>query len=349
MSAAPSAPSARPREILAAVGRVYPTLWPAVDRLRAMRAADFPEWPDWCFLPMQGAYAILSGGGDRRVPLEHIHHVGIVAALAAWRVTQGVYRFDPTVAEAVAATPLEGELPIELLYRLPEWCVYIETPGRIWEGRTLHGFWAHLEWEDGGGADELRLVLDTAEAPGLALDPVRGLVPVPLILGEGSLADALDRLAESSRRRLESMGLPDLGMRQPDPARLLEEVRPLVALVLYLCAENAEIGDGFRRPSAPTPTRTKRGPRLFPPDRPTTWDVGLRLGAALRRAESSGEPGAGGGQGERARPRAHIRRAHWHTFRVGEGRRGYKVKWMAPTPVNVRDLEAMPATVRPVS
>ena len=225
MSAAPSAPSGRPREILAAVGRVYPTLWPAVDRLRAMRAADFPEWPDWWFLPMQGAYAILSGGGDRRVPLEHIHHVGIVAALAAWRVTQGVYRFDATVAEAVAATPLEGELPIELLYRLPEWCVYIETPGRIWEGRTLHGFWAHLEWEDGGGADELRLVFDTAEAPGLALDPVRGLVPVPLILGEGSLADALDWLAESGRRRLESMGLPDLGMRQPDPARLLGVVR----------------------------------------------------------------------------------------------------------------------------
>ena len=120
-----------------------------------------------------------------------------------------------------------------------------------------------------------------------------------------------------------------------------------MALVLYLCAENAEIGDGIRRPSVPRPKRTKRGPRLFPPDRLTAWDVGLRLGAALRRAESSGEPGVE--HGERARPRAHIRRAHWHTFRVGEGRRGYKVKWMAPTPVNVRDPEALPATVRPVA
>jgi hypothetical protein len=55
------------------------------------------------------------------------------------------------------------------------------------------------------------------------------------------------------------------------------------------------------------------------------------LGAALRRAESSGEPGVE--HGERARPRAHIRRAHWHTFRVGEGRRGVKVKWVAPIPV----------------
>jgi hypothetical protein len=43
MSVAPSAPSARPREILAVIGRSYPHLWPAVDRLRAMRADDFPE------------------------------------------------------------------------------------------------------------------------------------------------------------------------------------------------------------------------------------------------------------------------------------------------------------------
>ncbi len=48
MSVAPSAPSSRPREILAVIGRSYPHLWPAVDRLRAMRADDFPEWPDWC-------------------------------------------------------------------------------------------------------------------------------------------------------------------------------------------------------------------------------------------------------------------------------------------------------------
>jgi hypothetical protein len=221
--------------------------------------------------------------------------------------------------------------------------------GRIWEGRALHGFWAHVEWEEGDGANELRLVLDTAQTPDLALDPVRGLIPLPLMLGEGYLADVLERLAESSRRRIEAMGLQDLAMRPSDPSRLLGETQPLVALVLYLCAENAEIGDGSRRPSVPPHKCAKRGPRLIPPDRLTAWDVGLRLGAALRRAESSEELDAGVWQGERARPRAHIRRAHWHTFRVGEGRRGNKVKWMAPIPVNVRDPDALPATVRPVS
>jgi hypothetical protein len=73
-------------------------------------------------------------------------------------------------------------------------------------------------------------------------------IPAPLILGEGSLADALDRLAASGRRGLEAVGLEDLAMPPSDPSRLLGETQPLVALVLYLCAENTEIGDGIRLP-----------------------------------------------------------------------------------------------------
>ena len=63
----------------------------------------------------------------------------VIAALASWRPTQGIYRFDADLLEAVWQTPLAspstssstsaGKLPTELLYHLPEWCPYIETPG----------------------------------------------------------------------------------------------------------------------------------------------------------------------------------------------------------------------------
>jgi hypothetical protein len=72
----------------------------------------------------------------------------------------------------------------------------------------------------------------------------------------------------------------------------------LVSLVLYLCSENAEIrpgGGGDRLPAYPEPKKTKKGSRLFPPDRPTDLEVGYRLGASLRRAaaeRSAGEPTA---------------------------------------------------------
>ena len=78
------------------------------------------------FLPLAGAYAIVSKGttsvhrsdSARRRPW----------ALAAWRVTQGIYRFDPTTFDALWETPVTGDIPTEVLFHLPEWCVYIPTP-----------------------------------------------------------------------------------------------------------------------------------------------------------------------------------------------------------------------------
>lgn len=38
--------------------------------------------------------------------------------------------------------------------------------------------------------------------------------------------------------------------------------------------------------------------------------------------------------GHHRSPVTHVRRAHWHTFRVGEGRKKIQVKWLAPVVVN---------------
>jgi hypothetical protein len=75
-------------------------------------------------------------------------------------VTQGVYRFDPTVLDALWETPVTGDIPTEVLYHLPEWCVYVNTPGKTWQGGSLHGFFAHLEHDVDDKRTELRFVLD---------------------------------------------------------------------------------------------------------------------------------------------------------------------------------------------
>jgi hypothetical protein len=75
----------------------------------------------------------------------------------------------------------------------------------------------------------------------------------------------------------------------------------------------------------------------------------VRLGAALRRAyqreQLDRDEGVSGG---RSRPRAHIRRAHWHTFLAGPGRTERRVRWLPPIAVNVEDGATLPATIRPV-
>ena len=64
---------------------------------------------------MPAWYAIVPEGKGP-LGLDRIGDVGRLAALRSWRVTQGVYRFDQDLYEAVRGTPIEGDLPAEILY-----------------------------------------------------------------------------------------------------------------------------------------------------------------------------------------------------------------------------------------
>ena len=347
----------RAREILTAVGRAYPHAWKIVDQLRAERGKTLPLWPDWCFLPVNGTYAPVFREIDNLMLYELAVHMGVLGALAAWRVTQGIYRFDSELYEAVAVTELDRAVPSEALYRLPEWCVYIETPGLVWElacePRPIYGVWAHLDWkerEPEQPRDELHLVFDMARSPAEVFDSAYGCLPIVLTLGKGTLMDALDRsvaINKEAARKEHGITLPDWTGNRHTLAKILQVV---VSLLLYLCSEEPEIGDGNARPGNPSPKRTKAGWRLFPPDRPTTWDVGVRLGAALRRAHLRVQAGDTSAElTSRSSPRAHIRRAHWHTFLAGAGRSERRLKWLPPIGVNIEDLSGLPSVIRQVT
>lgn len=325
--------SPRPRRLLIEMGKRYPGAWRAYDQFRAGRGVYLPRWPDYVYAPMAAAYAIVSGGGLNRVPPHLIDHVAAVAALSAWRVTQGIYRFDQTLYEALIDTPINGDLPCDVLRRMPEWCVYIETPGLRWSGGEVHGVFAHLEIDGGDGREELRLLVDADDA----------LYPIPIHLGPWGLGEAIRRALDVSRAHAALIGAHVPG----NAAEIIQRVaEPVTNLLLYLCADEAEIGDGTHRPSNPEPKRTKQGWRLFAADNPTTWEVGMRIGAALHLAQAA--TATGQADGTHARPRAHIRRAHWHTYRVGAGRVGTRLKWLPPIPVNVDDPGSLPAVVKPV-
>ena len=304
-------PSHRTTEILRVVGQAYPDAWKHADRMRALRGGDLPDWPDWCYLPLHGAYAIISGGGDNRVPFAHLHHIGIVAALASWRMGKQIIRYDETLCRSLIDTPPSGELPVSLFYRLPTWCLYIETP-------------------------------DTAP------DAQRGLIPIPLILGQGSIADALQRVIESGMQQaaLHGKQLPA----EPQITRsVAATLTPIVSLVLYLCSESPDWD--LEPPKNPPEVKTKRGLRTFAVPNARIWDVGVRIGAALRKAQAlqaSELDHPDLSDKGHASPRAHIRRAHWHTYLTGSGRARRILKWLPPIPVNIDDIEELPATVRHV-
>lgn len=278
-----------PAAHLAGAGKVYPDVWREIDQIRATK-----NWPDWCFIPIADIAKIIRADWRGR---KDIHNMAADAArlssMAAWRVTQGIYQFDPDLYEALITTSVET-LPAEVLTLLPEWGVYIETPGH----EMIGGFFAHCEYDARYKRPELRLLLNTPDS----------LIPVAIPVVNGMLSDAINTAT-------------------PGMGEMLGKIcEPLVSLVLYICSVSADFGhySAYR----PTPVKTKRGPRIFPPGSPTIIETGKNIGAVLRasRASYNNTP-ASGGTGRTVLP--HVRRAHWHGYWKGKPTR-FEIRWMPP-------------------
>jgi len=334
---------ARLQRYVTGVSRLCPELWKRVNEVRKQ-----PDWPNWCFLPAGELCRLIGRMGETSPNIgDNLNAIGAnfnaIAALAGWRVTQGVYRFDPDLFDSVWHTRLDAQIPGEILFRLPEWCVYIMTPGCVFADKNLSGFFAHLDYGVGSSRTELRLLLDLEE------DHLFSTLPIDL--SGGSLQGGLEASRDRFLGILTGVGKPsDLAQfAATDMREYAGMLGSLVNLLLYISSVNAETldasGRGPRRPSLKT---TRKGPRLFPPDKPTEWQVGYRLGAALRAAASRSDDRAEHDIGEhRAAPRPHIRRAHWHSYWMGpvnsaEDRR-LSVKWIPPIAVNVcKDHQLVP-------
>jgi hypothetical protein len=337
----------RAQAALVEVARDYPNVWRAYDTLIHDVRQSGVTWPEWCWAPMAAAYAIASGGGH--LPAEKALDVGRLAALGAWRLTQGIYRLDDTLLSELWDSDVEGALPVETLFHLPEWCVYVETPGRAIDAQSaLHGFWAHLENDSNDGRAELRLLLDTDG----------GLLPAPLHLGKGkgTLADAawgtIDEAIAVSARKEGPIAAEATAIASSRLQEGLERLRPLVSIVLYLCTTAEELrADDGRTPTRPRPRPGRRGeaPRNYPPAAPAYYPTGLRLGAALRAARDRAVDAPAAATGTGASPAGHVRRAHWHTFLLGprDGQQRREVRWLPPILVRL-EPDAVAPVIRPV-
>jgi hypothetical protein len=332
----------RSKQFVADVAKRYPTAWHQYEDIRRRRGVDHPDWPDWCFAPCAVAAHII-GGGKATLGLENSLWVSHLSAAAAWRVTQGIYRMDADLAESLAKTELDRELPTDVLTRLPEWCVFIEA-NLHWYQYAISGFFAFLEFDYETRTRELRLVLDAGEE----------WLPISLPIESGSLKTAVEQFVGEVRRQMERFNAK---ITIPlEEAEFLDQVTPFVSMCLYLCSQEPDLQDAERRreyPARPVPKKTRKGERLFPPDRPTVWEIGFRLGAALRQArEQSKTRHLEDPPWEKIRPIGHIRRAHWHCYWSGsikrpESRRA-ELRWLPPISVNLKKIDSLVAVLRPV-
>lgn len=119
-----------------------------------------------------------------------------------------------------------------------------------------------------------------------------------------------------------------------------ESIIKALLFAAYLSSEQPDIEENetqktFYRPIEKLKTSSVR-----------KWDVGIRYTKEVARYKSSNTPRVSTGIGASKRP--HIRKAHWHIYRIGKGRTQKKVIWLPPIEVNCRNQETLPVVVRTV-
>ena len=118
--------------------------------------------------------------------MTHMEELMTLGSTYIWRCSKGIYRFAPEIYQALISQPLTGDLPMECLHHLPEWAVYVETPGLSYERHPMEGFIAHLDYNLFSRSTDLQfaMFLKGREEPRM----------VALPFGDGSLLDAMERV-----------------------------------------------------------------------------------------------------------------------------------------------------------
>ena len=111
---------------------------------------------------------------------------------------------------------------------------------------------------------------------GLLLDGQGILLPFPLHLSGGKLAEAVE--AGWSEARTLGVQISDEQL-LTGSVQVAKTLAPYISVLLYLCSEEPDLRDqrGKRkRPEKPVPVRTRTGPKEFPASSPTNWELGWR-------------------------------------------------------------------------
>lgn len=321
----------------------YPNIWDKTERLLE-RAKENPpiEWDrSICMCPIAAANTIASTYTDSCYdpPIP-----SLLAALYAWRKEKLIYTFDADITEELLNTADDIVVPVEILEHLPAKCVYIPF-SEFLKQPGADGFFAFIEHDPNTKAKELRInPIDENGNEGthfsLHLSP-------GATIGQGMEESAKYAFEQYEKiKKLYPGKEPDIALKEflDEQKAATPFIEFCVQLLLYICADNADIEENPKQKSIYRPTSRIRD--QFKEVR--QWDVGVKIGASLRKAKSQSA------QSHSDMPpltrqyknRPHIRRAHWHHFWTGSRDNPKLIlRWVSSIVVNAEDGDIIPTII----
>lgn len=232
-----------------------------------------------------------------------ILHTGIATlALFNWRRHKLIYRLDPTFTSALQKSQGLMDLPTELILKPPASAFGIVANGYL----TIAFF---SSFKNSPTNSELTFASYPIGSSLRAGDIQYGVFSLPL--DKQTIGDCISAVT---------------------PAHLTEHEITYQGLlvtfstILYLQSANA---DTTPAPLPRDPNKTKSS--LYPR---AVVNVGYRVGPLLKHSHTTSK----GTASSRRSPTTHIRRAHWHTYRVGVGHSDLALRWIAPIVVGGTEI-----------
>lgn len=325
-----------PLRLVRRIEKDYPGCFSAMDDAFNTLSGNFP---DYCPLPITNAVNWIAAQN-----LDHVEDGAIrgseLIALWGWRSQKVIYAFDEDLCSSLIEQTKGMDdtdiLPTDILFHLPYKVTYIKFPSSF-DG--AEGIFCWIEYDTDAHRNEFRVLVAKKE--------YTGTVPFIIHLIPGAtIGDCIDstiaeirknteKLYDFARAEAEQFGI-DLDELLTDDS-LHEQIEPAliaIQLCLYLCAINADIEDIPE--SKPRVHRERSGRIMDKASEVAGKNVGIHIGASLRRARNSSTQHSSAGTGSKKRP--HFRRGHWHHYWAGtKDARNLILKWTAPTIIHPED------------
>lgn len=123
----------------------YPQAVAGIEKTRLMKDREIPDWSYWCFLPIAHWMMLFMGKQRRQFTRDVWLEMQKFQVLGTWRYSKGIYSVHPALLHALTETPIADSLPVDVFLRLPEWCIYVRTPGMLMTGGTTARVLGHGE------------------------------------------------------------------------------------------------------------------------------------------------------------------------------------------------------------
>lgn len=280
------------------------------------------EWmKEECYCPitvaLQHVLSRQKGKDWRRATNQDYMQASLLAAMMGWKQGKEIYEFDPDLSIELLRQSSDNLQITSDMVKLPSWSVYMELPGA-----DITGVIVFFNW--------------TPVAKTLCMLPIfddgkNYCVHSPVFMPIPKTPKTIDELmAEISANWL--FALRQSGrMPNTDIERAFAERKHLIKFVInalaYLTAVN---GDVVLKKGLPKGAKKSQ---TFTPVK--EYKVGESMGMRLKEFHKASITYLKSEEHEHHRtPVMHIRRAHWHTYLKGKGRKEKELKWQLPIVVN---------------